>query len=336
MSNSEANPVNWRPDARAVMERIRPAIERVERIRVMAIGKKAKAKGRTFVVLGIGILVALVVLASGSGNAPAALVVAVVSGITGIITYLVTHGGATGAYRDIFKREVFQSAVREAVPGMTYSPGSMIPEDSFKRGGLFKSRIDRYSGEDCFSGKIGATELIFSELHVEREDTSTDSKGNTTSTWVTVFKGIYLIADFHKEFRCRVTIVPDVAEANFGWIGRKMQGISGNLVRLESPEFEKAFKVTADDPLAARYLLTPDMQERFLALRGEWSPNLCAVLTDSCLHIAIPKNEDWFEPDISSPAGDVPILHGFLLRLMIVLRITETLDLNTRLWTKRV
>ena len=334
MSNSEENPVNWRPDAQAVMEKIRPAIEKVERIRVMAIEKKAKAKKRTLAVLGIGILVAVVIAAAGNENAPAALVVAVVSGIAGIIVYMVTHGGATGAYRDVFKREVFQSAVREAIPAMSYSPVSMVPKESFKRGGLFKSRIDRYNGEDCFRGEVGATELIFSELHVQRKDTSTDSKGRSKTRWVTVFRGIYLIADFHKEFRCRVEIVPDVAEANFGWIGRKMQGLSRNLVRLESPEFEKSFKVTADDPLAARYLLTPDMQERFLALRGDWSSNLRAVLMDSCLHLAIPKTEDWFEPDISAPAGDVPILHGFLVRLMIVLRITETLDLNTRLWTK--
>lgn len=335
MSNSEETAVSWRPDARAVMERIRPAIQGVERIRVMAIRKKAKAQKMAMLAAGIGLLLALIIVSSGNGNLPAAIGVAVISVIVAIIVYVGTHGGATGAYRDIFKREVFQAAVLEAVPGMTYSPTSMVPKDLFQRGGLFKSRIDRYSGEDYFSGKVGATELIFSELHVQRKDTSTDSKGRTRTTWVTLFKGIYLIADFHKEFSGRVVIEPDVAEANFGWVGRKMQGFSGNLVRLESPEFEKAFKVTADDALAARYLLTPDMQERFLALREGWSSGLRAVLMDSWLHLAIPVKENWFEPDISAPAGDVPVLHGFLQRLMIVLRITETLDLNTRLWTKK-
>jgi hypothetical protein len=42
----------------------------------------------------------------------------------------------------------------------------------------------------------------------------------------------------------------------------------------------------------------------------------------------------WFKPDMAYPAGDVTILHGFLVRLMIILHITETLDLNTRIWTK--
>ncbi len=334
MSVSEGNYASWRPDARAAMEKIRPAVEKVERIRVMAIEKRAKARNRAFAVVGTGFVVAFALLLSAGEIAPAAIVVAVVSGIAGIIVYLVIHGGATGAYKEIFKREVFGAAVLEALPGMEYSPASMVPQDSFERGGLFSSSIDRYHGEDFFIGKTGATELSFSELHVERKETRTDSKGRTKTDWVTVFKGIYLIADFHKEFRCRVKIEPDVAEANFGWLGRKVQGISRDLVRLESPEFEKAFKVTADDPVAARYLLTPDMQERLLGLRGNWSPDIRAALMDSSMHLAIPKREDWFEPDISVPAHDVAILHGFLVQLMMILNITEALDLNTRIWTK--
>lgn len=285
-------------------------------------------------IAGLSWVASIAIMASGGDQTLMGLVTGGAGSLIAVIVFSIIGGGAKKRYRALYKAEMFSEAVRIAVPGMSYSPASMVPLDSFKRGGLFKSRIDRYSGEDCFSGKVGATELIFSELHAQRKETTTDSKGRSQTRWVTVFKGIYLIADFHKEFRCRVMIEPDVAEANFGWLGRKMQGLSGNLVRLESPEFEQAFKVTADDPLAARYLLTPDMQDRFLALRGDWSPNLRAALTDSCLHIAIPKNEDWFEPDISAPAGDVPILHGFLMRLMIVLHITETLDLNTRLWTK--
>ena len=143
-----------------------------------------------------------------------------------------------------------------------------------------------------------------------------------------------LIADFHKHFVCRVKIVPDVAEAAFGWIGRKLQGVTGNLVRLENVEFEKAFKVTSTDQQGAMYLMTPDMQERFLALRNDWSKDIRAVLMDSSLHLAIPQKSDWFEPNMNVAADDVVVLHDFLLRLMAVLQITETLDLNTRIWTK--
>ncbi len=334
MSVSEENSVNWRPDAHAIAESIRPVTDRLEAMRLEAIAKRGKAMGISFGIAGLGWLAALAFFTSGGDKAVIGLIAGVVCSLIGALVFWMMAGGAKKAYLGAFKQGVFAEAVRMAVPGMAYFPESMVPQYSFEAGGLFSSRIDRYNGEDCFRGRCAATELMFSELHVEREDTSTDSDGHRKSHWVTVFKGIYMVADFNKEFSCRMKIVPDVAEATFGWIGRKLQGISGDLVRLENPEFEKAFKVTASDQLAARYIMTPDMQERFLELRGKWSPDIRAAFLDSCLHLAIPKNDDWFEPDMAVPAGDVAMLNGFLVQLMIVLHTTETLDLNTRIWTK--
>jgi hypothetical protein len=76
------------------------------------------------------------------------------------------------------------------------------------------------------------------------------------------------------------------------------------------------------------------MQERFLALRNQWSSDIRAALIDSCLHLAIPMKENWFEAGEANPAGAIEPLQRFLEQLVIVLHITETLDLNTRIWTK--
>jgi hypothetical protein len=333
MSGSEKNTVDWRPDARAVVEKLRPVIGRVEGVRRMALERHARAVRRSLTVGGSGLVLGLLSLLADSGS-PVPLVLVVLGFAAGLVTYFVTDGGSLKAYRAIFKREVFAAAAAEIAPGMRYLPEHMVTRNQFEAGGLFASRIDRYDGEDFFSGRVGATDLLFSELHVQRRETSRDSKGRTSTRWVTVFKGIYLVADFHKDFRCRVMIVPDVAEANFGWLGRKLQGFSGNLVRLANPEFERAFKVTSDDDVGAHYLLTPDMQERFLALRNRWSDGIRAALLDSCLHLAMPMRENWFEAGEANPAGALEPLQDFLDQLVIVLHITETLDLNTRIWTK--
>lgn len=334
MSVSEGKATQQRPDARVIMEQLRPIAARMEAIRQTMIAKRKRAKTVAFSIATITAIFGVLVMLSGENQFALGVIFTVVGGALSLLVYWIIAGGSKNEYRGRFKTELLGKAVNLATPGIEYFPDSMVPKESFKAGGLFKSRIDRYKGEDCFRGKFGATELIFSELDVEREDTSTDSDGETSSTWVTVFKGIYLIADFHKDFHARVLIEPDVAEARFGWIGRKLQGVTGNLVRLENPEFEKAFKVTASDALAARYLLTPDMQERFLDLRANWAPDIRAVLVDSALHLAIPRKEDWFEPDFSAPADDIAALHVFLTQLTMILGITDTLDLNTRLWTK--
>lgn len=333
MSGSEENAVDWTPDARAIAEKIRPVIERVEGIRKMALEKHTKAVQRSVAIGGVGAALGVTFAFAGSGTT-IPWVVAALGLMAAIITYLVSEGGARKAYRALFKSEVFAAAAAEIAPGMRYSPDSMVPEGQFEAGGLFNSRIDRYHGEDYFAGRVGATDLIFSELHVQRKETSTDSKGRSSTKWVTVFKGIYLVADFHKHFNCHVMIVPDTAEKVFGWLGRKLQGVTGNLVRLSNPEFERAFKVTSDDDVGAHYLLTPDMQERFLDLRNRWSEGVRAALLDSCLHLAIPMRENWFETGVKIPAGETSQIQRFIEQLVLVLQVTETLDLNTRLWTK--
>ena len=335
MSNSEPSVPVARPDAKKVMEGLRPVANNLEIFRKEALAKRSRG---TLIAAGILLTSWLVAFGIISGSSEA-MIGGVICGVLGTViagvVYSQVAGSAKKEYISRFKRELFSKAVSIANPGMDYHPSSMVPKTSFKDGGLFNSRIDRYEGEDAFRGTVGSTELLFSELHVQMKETTRDSKGHSRTRWVTVFKGLYLIADFHKEFTFRVKIMPDVAEATFGWIGRKFQGITGNLVRLENPDFERAFKVTSTDATGARYLLTMDMQERFLALRNNWTSDIRAVLLDSSLHLAIPKSTDWFEPDLNTPADDLATLHTFLMRLTVVLRITETLDLNTRIWTKQ-
>lgn len=329
---ASATAVDWRPDPAAIARQLQPLLSELEGVRLNALARRNRARFAAGIIAGVGIFLAMA--AGGRSGFFGFIMFAVVSLALAALIHRWIHGGAVAAYRDRFKSTAFRHAARVVAPGVDYSPTAMVPQQSFERGGLFKSRIDRYLGEDCFHGKAGATDILLSELHVQREDTSTDSKGNTQTTWVTVFRGIYLIADFHKHFNGRLTIEPDVAEANFGWLGRKLQGVSRDLIRLENPEFERAFKVRASDPVEARYLLTPDMQERFLDLRNRWSPGIRAALMDSSLHLAIPMRENWFEPSIKVPAHEVQPLAVFLQQLVVLLHIPEQLDLNTRIWTK--
>lgn len=316
------------------MESLRPVLAGIEQERIHAIAKHRK--GQLFGILTFFLLAltAVILFLRSPENPVPSFVLGGVAILISLLVYHLIHGGARGAYIKRFKQEVFSRAAREIAPGIRYDPEAMVPRQEFERSRLFSSRIDRYRGEDCFNGKVGATDLLFSEIKVERKETSTDSKGRTRTTWVTVFKGIYLTADFHKHFRCEVSIVPDIAEATFGWLGRKIQGLSSDLIRLENPDFERAFKVRASDPVEVRYLLTPDMQERLLAFRNNWSSQVRIALLDSRLHLAIPDHNNWFEPDINRAATDLGQLSLFIGQLKQLLAIPEQLDLNTRIWTK--
>jgi len=216
---------------------------------------------------------------------------------------------------------------------MTYVPGSGISEGMFVAADLF-SRPDRYHSEDLFQGMIGKTSIMFSEVHAEEKHTSTDSKGRRKTTWSTIFKGVFLIADFHKEFRSPVSVMPDFAERSLGWFGKKLQKLGGSLQRLENPEFEKLFVVRGADPLETRYLLTPRMQECLVELHQRVGQGVCIGFRASNVVLALPNSVNLFEADSKVPAADRNQLEGLLFDLWNCVRIVEDLDLNTRIWTK--
>jgi hypothetical protein len=123
-------------------------------------------------------------------------------------------------------------------------------------------RWDRAKYEDLLSGARDQAPFQFFEAHLEERRTTTDSKGRTRTTWVTVFKGQCLTVKFHKEFQGITKVYRDMGA--FNWLAKF--GVKEPRVRLEDPVFEKAFEVYGSDQIEARFILTPDFMERLLGL----------------------------------------------------------------------
>ena len=237
-----------------------------------------------------------------------------------------------------FKHQVVKQIVSFLEPGLSYEPENFIGESAFRASQIFTHSIDRYKGEDMVSGKHGNVALSFSEIHAEYKTTTRDSKGRSHTTWHTIFKGVFLIADFNKEFRTTTVIVPDIAESSFGsLIGNFLQKMNpsrpGQLVKLEDPQFEKLFAVYGEDQVEARYLLSPAMMSRIMKLRERLGSQLSLSFTGSKLHMAIETKSNLFEMNsgcLESAAG----LMQIGLDLCSLVEIVEDLDLETRIWTK--
>jgi hypothetical protein len=123
-------------------------------------------------------------------------------------------------------------------------------------------RWDRAKFEDQLSGARAEAPFQFFEAHLEERRTTTDSKGRTRTTWVTVFKGQCLTVKFHKDFNGVTKVYRDMGALN--WFAKF--GVKEPRVRLEDPVFEKAFEVYGSDQIEARFILTPDFMERLLGL----------------------------------------------------------------------
>jgi hypothetical protein len=307
-----------------------PHLEQLEAERKQVLGRVKRA----------GLIAALVALAGGVVLAaalrqPAAVLVALV---IGPFVFLFLYARISGGYIDDFKQNYIGQIVKYVDPSLQYNPTGYIPEGAYMQSRIFLTSPDRYSGEDLVSGTIGRTAMQFSEVHAEEERVTTDSKGNRRTEWETIFKGIFFIADFNKEFHGQTVVLPDVAERLFGRLGQMLQSWniarSGDLVRLEDVEFEKRYVVYSTDQIEARYILSPALMSRIMEYQNRTGRQIFLSFVASNIYVAIPSIKNLFEPKLTKTVLDPQLAQGYLDDLMLAVRIVSDLDLNTRIWTK--
>ncbi len=218
-----------------------------------------------------------------------------------------------------------------AGPGFDFSPGGSVKRGRFMAGGLFKGEIAGYDGGHHLSGRLGRTWFEFSELCVTEKGHRDEADAGI------LFRGVYFVADCNKRFATHTVVLPDTLQRGLGQLGQALQAIfpqRGQLIRLEDPEFEKKFVVYGEDQVEARYLLTPALMQRMVAVDAKLGGRVHFAFAGSHVHVAIPAGGIGFEPSSFTPGTEVEILRTYFERLRSLVGIVEDLDLNTRVWTK--
>ncbi|MCH2194107.1 DUF3137 domain-containing protein [Kordia sp.] len=228
-----------------------------------------------------------------------------------------------GKWVEKYKDEVLKPIVEAEFPGILYEDEQHISKSMFTASNLF-TRPDRFNGEDLFTGKLDATTFTFSEIHAEEKHETKDKDGNKTTWYTTIFRGLFLIADFNKEIKHETYVYSSGGK----WFSRFKR------VRLEDPEFEDRFNVYSDDQIEARYILTPKMMSRIVELEDRFGENLYLSFRGHYVYIAISESFDMFEASINEEVSFNQI-ERFLAEVNSILEIINDLDLNLRIWTKR-
>ena len=258
--------------------------------------------------------------------------------VVGGIIYAIVASVNGNKYKKEFKQKVIPAIVRAIDPELKYQADNHITKSQFYESQIFKQRADKYSGEDYFSGMIGKTSVEFSELHAQERHTTTDSKGRTQTHYVTFFRGLFMIADFNKEFNGHTIVLPDTAEKAFGWLGKKLQSWNvsrEDLIYLEDPEFEKEFVVYGSDQVEARYILATSMMRRILDLKKKFNCSIYLSFLNSNVYVAIYTNKNMLEPKLSESLLERDSVKKFYDQISQCVNIIDELNLNTRIWGKQ-
>ena len=257
-------------------------------------------------------------------------------GICALISYFKINPLWKDYYKQ-FKEQVIREIIRFIDDGLSYSPSDRMSQKEFVKCGIYQTGIDRYSGDDYVKGKIESTDIEFSEIHAEYKTTTYDSKGRRQTHWHTIFKGLLFSADFNKVFNVKTYVLTDTAEKMFGFLGTKLQKMNkgrGELVKLENPDFESEFVVYSGDQIESRYILSPSLMERILSFKKQTKKGIQLSFVDSRLYVTVPYSKDLFEPKLFGDIVNFEHIKDYHNDLSLVLDLIQTLNLNTRIWTK--
>lgn len=237
-------------------------------------------------------------------------------------------------YTKDFKERIISPLIQAIDPHLSYTPYLFLPRHLFERSGLFNHSIDRYSGNDCVRGSVQNIPLEFSDVHAEYQ--TRDSKGRTQ--WHTLFRGLFLVAEFNKNFKSKTVVLPDLAEKTFGdLIGGWLQSMNlsrDKVIQLDDPEFEKRFVVYGNDPIEARYILSHSMMERILDFQKKISYPLFISFVQNHIHVAINTGKDLFEPSIFTSLLEYKQAMEYVNTLHYTIGLIEELRLSEKLWSK--
>jgi len=263
------------------------------------------------------------------------LVGMIVALVAALVGYAIGSGGSLAKQ---YKDSINHTIAKWIEPSIIYGQNSLIHASDFDAARIFTSRHNRYKGSDCFKAQIGQTSITWSFLHVQHV-TKVKSGKNTTTHTEEIFKGLFFLIDFNKHFNHTTLVLPDFAQAAFGWLGQKMQEWNftrpGKLVKLENAEFEKLFVVYGEDQLEARYILTPVMMEQMVNLRRKAGSQIHFSFRKNILAVAIEKNSNpYATPSVFSSLIKEKHAKNIAVEIAANCNIVNNLDLNTRIWTK--
>ena len=232
-----------------------------------------------------------------------------------------------------FKRLIITPLIKAIDPNLSYQANRFIQKEEFMASRIFPYRkIDRLSGNDLVEGVVDDVFIRFSDITAEvKEHTSRNSE----SEYRPVFMGQFFVSSFPKKFHASTIIHPDIAQKVLGdYVGGVMQGFNTRqeqLVKMDSPEFEKEFVVYSSDQIEARYILTPSLMEKILRLKKQAKHPLYISFVENKIFIAIAYGKDLFEPSVFHSLLKYNIAMEYISSLHLTLSIVKELNLNFRI-----
>lgn len=224
-----------------------------------------------FFIISMGIIMAGISTIQ-SGNTMLGICIILVGVVAIVLSakYLERLNDQQDQMKDLVGQSVVREILAERIAVEQYIPNQYFNKDFLEHCGVLPN-YDRCGGSDFISGTYRGVPITYCDLHLEVEQESTDSDGNTTTSYYTVFRGpvinLAMRQPLNGYVRIRERKNPRKEKGFFSGIingAADLFNIDRNTIETENAQFNQQFKVDTSDPQLAFYILTPQFMEHIV------------------------------------------------------------------------
>ena len=246
-----------------------------------------------------------------------------------IISSFATRTAATN-YRKAYKGYFIEQNLHKIFTDLSYRHDAGINKSLIASTGMINTG-NIFSSNDLVTAKYKDVSLIQSDAHIQIE--STDGDGNTT--YITIFKGRFMIFEFPKKFNFRLELIgrkfhPYRVPGKDTTTGRKLSKLS-----TESTEFNHNFKIFGDDGFESYYILDPAFMVKINDIAEHYKHQILLGFIDNKMMVALNDGTDSFEPPRPSrPINEEAETAKVYADIKVITDFVDKLSLDRKLFTK--
>jgi len=263
------------------------------------------------------------------------------------------------------KTQILPLLTQEIYPDATFEADKKVSQDHLREADFFElgffDNQQFLSGEDLIKGSVEGVDFEFSEItnfvdslhkgkfgcllfffilideifNIDMTDTVAlnvipDSIFSKTKQ---NFRGFFLYADFHKDFKGEVIIKKREAS-----ILDTILSDTSQLIEIipENKKIHDYYKILATDQQLGFYVLSPVVMEAIEQISKQYNTSLQIKIKDGKLFMILPLNHNFFETYQIKNNQYIPNTKQDIIKeLKTVHNLIQTLNLDTRIWTKK-
>lgn len=241
-------------------------------------------------------------------------------GVIGVLIWLiVSYNRQYNNYKKVYKEKIIKRFVNAYSDKLEYFSNRGLSSMEYDQG-EFDGFYDIYHSEDLIEGTIlEDCKISMAEVHTEREEETTDSDGNTSTTYVTLFHGLCAKIELPKPISFNLKIRKNSLLSNIFKGKTKLD--------MDSGSFEKIFDVNTSDKIQSMRILTADVMQMLIDFKSSNKIVPEITLKENMLFIRYSTGEV-FEPNLVKKDMDYDKLKKYYDIINFTLGLAETFGKN--------